>query len=152
MASVNRVLLLGRLTRDVEVRTFANGGRVASWGMAINSRRKNQSTGQWEDAPPTFVDVEAFGKTAELAAEHLRKGSQVFLEGHLKTDEWQDKTSGQKRTKLKVVADAVQFLDPRGPSGGADGDRRPAGAASRQPARQSAQADYDAPPDDDPGF
>src|SRR6266851_1784886 len=92
MANVNKVLLIGRLTRDPEVRMFSNGGKVAMFGFAVNNRRKNQQTGQWED-DPVFLDVEAFnrgetGKTADLVEQYLHKGNQAFIEGHLKLDQW----------------------------------------------------------------
>jgi single-strand DNA-binding protein len=125
MANLNKVMLIGRLTRDPECRTFTNGGKVAAFGFAVNNRKKNQQTGQWED-DPVFLDCEAFnrgefGKQADLVEQYLAKGRQVFLEGHLKLDQWTDK-EGQKRSKLKIVVDNIQFLDSRqdgsGPQGG----------------------------------
>src|SRR5208282_3766040 len=117
MANLNKVMLIGRLTRDPEVRMFANGGKVAKFGFAVNNRKKNQQSGQWED-DPVFLDVEAFnrgetGKTADLVEQYLHKGYQAFIEGHLVLDQWADKTTGDKRTKLKIVVDNVQFLEPR---------------------------------------
>ena len=117
MANLNKVMLIGRLTRDPEVRMFSNGGKVAAFGFAVNNRKKNQQTGQWEDEP-CFLDCEAFnrgetGKTADLVEQYLRKGYQAFIEGHLKLDQWADKQSGDKRSKLKIVVDNVQFLEPR---------------------------------------
>src|SRR5262249_50451450 len=115
MANLNKVMLIGRLTRDPEVRTFANGGKVAKFGFAVNNRRKNQSTGEWEDEP-VFLDVDAFnrGEVGKLAdrVEQLRKGQQIFIEGHLKLDQWTSQ-DGQKRSKLTVVVDSLQFLEPR---------------------------------------
>jgi single-strand DNA-binding protein len=145
MANLNKVLLIGRLTRDPEIRAFANGGKVASFGLAINSRRKNQKTGQWEDAPPLFLDCEAFnrgetGRTADLVAEHLQKGHQAFIEGHLKMDEWTG-NDGQKRSKVKIVVDSVQFLQPREAGGGGAGADRAGGAEGhRRPAAAPAPA------------
>src|SRR5580698_5994170 len=115
MANLNKVMLIGRLTRDPEVRMFGNGGKVAMFGFAVNNRKKNQQTGQWEDVP-VFVDCEAFnrgefGKTADLVEQYLRKGYQTFIEGHLVFDQWTSQ-DGQKRSKLKVVVDSVQFLEP----------------------------------------
>src|SRR5215471_14186416 len=92
MANLNKVMLIGRLTRDPEVRTFSNGGKVAKLGFAVNNRKKDQQTGQWVD-DPVFLDVEVFnrgeqGRQADIASESLRKGHQVFIEGHLRLDQW----------------------------------------------------------------
>src|SRR5919198_285638 len=103
MANLNKVMLIGRLTRDPEVRTFSTGGKVAKFGFAVNNRRKNTQTGQWEDEP-VFVDVEVFnrgemGRQADLVEQSLRKGQQVFIEGHLRLDQWTSK-EGEKRSRL----------------------------------------------------
>ncbi|MGE3806794.1 MAG: single-stranded DNA-binding protein [Gemmataceae bacterium] len=137
MANLNKVMLIGRLTRDPETRAFASGGKVAKFGFAVNNRKKNQQTGQWEE-DPVFIDVEAFnrgeyGKTADLVEQYLRKGSQVFIEGHLRLDQWTAQ-DGQKRQKLMVVLDNMQFLDTRNDAGGGGGSRGPAPAARRAPA------------------
>ena len=145
MANLNKVMLIGRLTRDPEVRMFGNGGKVANFGFAVNNRRKNQQTGQWEDEP-VFLDCEAFnrgefGKTADLIEQYLKKGYQAYIEGHLKLDQWNDKTTGDKRSKLKIVVDNVQFLEPR-----RDGQ----GSSSSTPRRQETSApsqDYDSGPE-----
>jgi single-strand DNA-binding protein len=131
MANLNKVHLIGRLTRDVETRTFANGGKVAMIGFVVNNRKKNQQSGEWEDEP-CWLDVKAFNrqtgrKLADLCEQHLRKGSQVYLEGHLLLEEWEDKTSGNKRSKLVVIVDDLQFLDPKGES------RTPAGKQAESP-------------------
>src|ERR1043166_7162283 len=107
MANLNKVMLIGRLTRDPESRAFANGGKVAAFGFAVNNRKKNQQTGQWEDEP-VFLDVDAYNRDsgrqlADLVEQSLRKGNQVFLEGHLKLDQWTSQQDGQKRQKLKIV-------------------------------------------------
>jgi single-strand DNA-binding protein len=143
MANLNKVMLIGRLTRDPEVRTFSSGGKVAHFGFAVNNRRKNNATGQWEDEP-VFLDVEAFnrgetGKTADLVEQYLRKGHQAFIEGHLKLDQWTSQ-DGQKRSKIKVVLDNVQFLEPRAEgAGGEGGSRAPRGApVPRKPASSPA--------------
>jgi single-strand DNA-binding protein len=122
MANLNKVMLIGRLTRDPEVRTFSNGGKVAKFGFAVNNRRKNPDTGQWEE-DPVFIDVDAFnrgeyGKLADLVAQYLSKGRQAYIEGHLRLNQWEK--DGQKRSKLEVVADSIQFLDPR-PGGEGEG-------------------------------
>ncbi len=144
MANLNRVMLIGRLTRDPELRNFSNGGRVAKIGFAVNNRKKNQQTGQWED-DPVFLDCEAFNrgdaggsgrKLADLVEQYLHKGNQVYLEGHLKMDQWTNQQDGQKRSKLVVVIDDLQFLEPRKDGSGApsEGGYRPAAApASYKP-------------------
>jgi len=136
MANLNKVMLIGNLTRDPEVRTFANGGKVAKFGFAVNNRKKNTQTGQWEN-DPVFIDVEAFnrgdyGKQADLVEQYLRKGNQVFVEGHLKLDQWTSQ-EGQKRQRLLVVVDNFQFLERRNEAGeggmrGSSSPRRPTDA------------------------
>jgi single-strand DNA-binding protein len=133
MANVNKVILIGRLTRDPETRTFSNGGKVAKFGFAVSNRKKNAQTGQWEDVP-MFIDCEAFnrgefGKQADLVEQYLAKGRQVYLEGRLELDQWDDKTTGQKRSKHKLVVENMQFLD----SGQRDDGSGTGGAVSRAP-------------------
>src|SRR5437879_3615209 len=111
MANVNKVMLIGRLTRDPEMRTFSNGGKVANLGFAVRGqRKKNQQTNQWEDEP-CFLDVKAFNsnyengrKLADLCEQYLHKGSQVYIEGHLILEQWDNK-EGQKQSKIRVVMD-----------------------------------------------
>jgi single-strand DNA-binding protein len=117
MANLNKVMLIGRLTRDPECRTFPSGGKVAKFGFAVTNRRKNSQTGQWEDEP-MFIDCEAynrgeFGKLADTVEQYLKKGSQVYLEGRLHLDQWDDKTTGQKRSKHKLVVENMQMLETR---------------------------------------
>src|SRR5919197_5976186 len=115
MANLNKVMLIGRLTNKPEAVNFSNGGKVAKFGFAVNNRKKDPTTGEWGD-DPVFLDVEAFnrgefGKQADLVMQYLDKGRQVFIEGHLRMDQWEK--DGQKRSKLVVVVDNLQFLDPR---------------------------------------
>jgi single-strand DNA-binding protein len=122
MANLNKVMLIGRLTRDPEVRTFSNGGKVAKFGFAVNNRKKNQQTGQWEDEP-VFLDIEAFNRQtgrqlADLVEQHFKRGAQFYLEGHLRLDTWQDKNDGSKRSKLTIVLDNFEFFEPRADGGG----------------------------------
>src|SRR5207248_1901581 len=133
MANLNKVLLIGRLTRDPEVRTFSNGGKVAAFGFAVNNRKKNTQSGEWEDEP-VFLDCEVFnrgdfGKLADRF-EQMHKGQQIFIEGHLKLDQWNDKTSGEKRSRLKIVVDNFQYLEPKGEGGGSGGGNYNRGGAS----------------------
>lgn len=114
MASYNRVILMGNLTRDVQLRYTPAGTPVTEIGLAVNDRRKGQN-GEWIDET-TFVDVTFWGRTAEVAAEYLSKGSPVFVEGRLKLDTWEKE--GQKHYKLRVVCDRMQMLGGRGESSG----------------------------------
>jgi len=136
MANLNKVQLIGRLTRDPEIRTFTNGGKVAKIGFAVNNRVKNQQTGQWEDKP-VWLDLKAFNretgrKLADLCEQYLKKGHQVYFEGHLVLEEWE--TDGQKRSKLVVVIEDVQFLEPRADGGGGGSSTPRSAPASRTPA------------------
>lgn len=122
MAYLNKVFLIGNLTRDPELRVTPKGTAICQFGLAVNRQFKDES-GQNRDET-TFVDIEAWGKQGELVAKYLTKGSPAMVEGRLKLDQWEDKQSGQKRSKLKVVLDNVQFLS----SGG--GQRGNGGAAA----------------------
>ncbi len=138
MASLNKVFLIGNLTRDPELRVTPKGTAICQFGLAVNRQFKDD-TGQTRDET-TFVDIEAWGKQGELVAKYLAKGSQAMVEGRLKLDQWEDKQSGQKRSKLKVVLDNVQFLGaPR--QGGAA-----APAAGGESYDDSAPAERPAPP------
>ncbi len=118
MAYLNKVFLIGNLTRDPELRVTPKGTAICQFGLAVNRQFKDES-GQNRDET-TFIDIEAWGKQGELVAKYLTKGSPAMVEGRLKLDQWEDKQSGQKRSKLKVVLDNVQFLSSgRGNGGGA---------------------------------
>jgi single-strand DNA-binding protein len=110
MASYNRVILVGNLTRDPELRYIPSGTAVSEIGLAVNDRVKKD--GQWVDET-TFVDVTLWARTAEIANEYLSKGSSVLIEGRLKLDSWES-NDGQKRSKLRVIADRMQMLGGRG--------------------------------------
>ena len=118
MPNYNKVILMGRLTRDPEVRFLSSGTAVADIGIAVNRYWRNQDGQQQEEV--TFVNVEAFGKQAETVGQYLKKGKPIFIEAHLKFDQWDDKQTGQKRSKLKVVLDRFEFIDSRGEGGGGD--------------------------------
>jgi single-strand DNA-binding protein len=112
MASFNRVILMGNVTRDPELRYIANGTAVTDIGLAVNDRRKTAS-GEWVEET-TFVDVTLWGRTAEVAGEYVTKGSPLFIEGRLKLDTWEK--DGKKNSKLRVVCDRMQLLGGRGES------------------------------------
>jgi single-strand DNA-binding protein len=142
MASFNRVILVGNLTRDPELRYLQSGTAVADIGLAVNDRRKN-ATGEWVEET-TFVDVVLWSRTAEVAGEYLGKGSPVLIEGRLKLDSWETQ-DGQKRSKLKVICERMQMLGSKGEGrGGAAPAGRP--AAARQ--NQNNEYSQPVPPDD----
>src|SRR5881392_4153718 len=124
MASFNKVILLGNLTRDPEVRYTPKGTAVTELGMAENGEKREETT---------FVDVTLWGRTAEIAGEYLKKGRPVFIEGRLQLDTWDDKQSGQKRSKLKVIGEGLQLLGGR-PGGGSGGDEEGGSRSSSRPA------------------
>lgn len=106
--NLNRVLLAGNLTRDPQVRFFANEKAVADFGLAIN-RRSKTADGQTKDET-TFLDCEAWGRDAELIGQYMTKGKGIFIEGRLKLETWDDKKDGSKRSKIKVVVERFQFV------------------------------------------
>ena len=155
MANVNKVFLIGNLTRDPEIRYTPKGTAVTDVGLAVNRVRTNDQGERIEDT--TFVDVTLWGRQAEIAEKYLNKGRAVFIEGRLQMDTWEDKQTGQKRSRLKVVGENLQFL-PDGRSG--NHQQNTAQAAPQQTAApaQAAPAPTPAPapapaemPDDDSG-
>jgi single-strand DNA-binding protein len=143
MASYNKVLLLGNLTRDPEVRYTPKGSAVADLGIAVN-RQYTLDTGEKREEV-TFVDVTFWGRTAEVAGEYLKKGRSVFIEGRLQLDTWDDKQSGQKRSKLKVIGEMMQMLGGR-PGGGGGGDEGGGEEFSSRGAKSSGAGARGAPP------
>jgi single-strand DNA-binding protein len=133
MASYNKVLLMGNLTRDPEVRYTPKGTAIANIGLAVNRRWTTEGGEQKEEV--TFIDIEVWGRQAETVGQYLSKGKPIFVEGRLKLDSWEDKESGQKKSKMKVVCEHFQFLG--GPRGSAEfkdqapSEEAPARAAGR---------------------
>jgi single-strand DNA-binding protein len=148
-ANFNKVILAGNLTRDPELRYTPKGTAIAKIGLAINRKWRSES-GEMKDET-TFVDVDAFGKTAETIGQYLKKGRPILIEGRLRYETWDDKTSGQKRSKLGVVMDSFQFIDSgsRGDNEGA----APAAPRAQRPAAAAAPAaepvEGDGPPESD---
>ncbi len=116
--NVNKVFLMGNLTRDVEMRSLPSGMNVGNFGIAVNERFKSKD-GEWQERV-NFIDCEVWGRTAEIMSQYLKKGRPAFIEGRLRLDQWEDK-QGQKRSKLKVVVDNFQFVDSRTDGGGGGG-------------------------------
>lgn len=137
MATLNKVMLIGRLTDNPEPpRTLPNSGStVVKFRFAVGRSRKNPQTGQWENDPnPLFIDCEAFSRAdnsrlTDLITNYVRKGSQIYIEGRLQFDQWDDKTTGQKRSKHKVVVERIEFLDTKQDGAEADGEGTPRAAA-----------------------
>ena len=155
MASFNKVILVGNLTRDPELRYTPKGMAIAKIGLAVNRNWTSESGEKKEEV--TFVDVDIFGRTAENVAQYMKKGRPILIEGRLRLDQWDDKQTGQKRSRLGVVAETVQFLGSgggEGRGGGGDGGesapRRSAPASS--PAPSPASEPDMPPPDDDVPF
>lgn len=155
MASYNKVILLGNLTRDPELRYTPKGQAVAKLGLAVNRSYKSE-TGETKEEV-TFIDVDAWGKQAELIGQYLKKGNPLFVEGRLRLDQWDDKNTGQKVSKLKVVMENFQFVGGNrgseaggGGGGGGGGYGAPSQAApQQQPQRPSRPSP--APPSSDGG-
>ena len=146
MASFNKVILLGNLKRDPEVRYTPKGSAVCDLGIAINRQYTLDSGEKREEV--TYVDVVLWSRLAEIAGEYLKKGRPVFIEGRLQMDSWDDKQTGQKRTKLRVIGETMQLLGgrPPGAGGGAEGDEARSSRGKTTPPPKAAET---AAPDDD---
>jgi single-strand DNA-binding protein len=165
MPNLNKVMLMGNLTRDPEIKYTPKGTAIAQIGLAVNRVFTLPDSGEKREEV-TFVDVEAYGKQAETIGEYCKKGRPIYIEGRLKLDTWDDKQSGQKRSKMKVVLESFQFLGSRegGAGGGGGGGGGSAEYADSQggapppqqqrgparPPRPPADPDLDAQPDDIP--
>ncbi len=163
MASLNKVMLIGNLTRDPEIKYTPKGTAIADIGLAVNRTYSTDSGEKREEV--TFIDVTLWGRVAEIVGEYCKKGRPLFVEGRLQLDTWDDKQSGQKRSKLKVVGENIQLLGSReggaGGSGGAGGESseggRPEARSSSSfkkpaspPPRPAADPDLDTEGDDIP--
>jgi single-strand DNA-binding protein len=159
MASFNRVILMGNITRDIEVKYLQSGMAVTDIGLAVNDRRKNQQ-GEWVEET-TFVDITLWGRTAEIAGEYLGKGSPVLIEGRLKLDQWEK--DGQKRSKLHVIGERMQMLGGKGGGKGGGGPSNqnyddggdygePAGPPARSASRNAPPSAPPPPTQDDIPF
>lgn len=148
MASFNKVILAGNLTRDPELRYTPKGTAVARIGLAINRNYTTESGEKREEV--TFIDVDAWGRHAEVIAQYMRKGRPLLMEGRLKLDQWEDKNTHQKQSKLKVVLESFSFIDSKPADGaGADASRPRSSAAPAAPAGPEAPGPDTAPPEED---
>ena len=165
MASFNKVMIIGNLTRDPELKYTPKGTAIADIGLAVNRNYTTDSGEKREEV--TFIDVTLWGRVAEIVGEYCKKGRPLFVEGRLQLDTWDDKATGQKRSKLKVVGENIQLLGGRegGPSGGGEQGEshgeprsqsrpqqqsRPQSRPASPPPRPPADPDLDAPEDDIP--
>jgi single-strand DNA-binding protein len=130
MASFNRVILLGNVTRDPELRYISSGTAVTDVGLAVNDRRKDAKTGEWIEET-TFVDVTLWGRTAEIAGEYVTKGAPLMIEGRLKLDTWEK--DGKKNSRLRVVGERMQLLGGRGEGSRGGKPRVAAGSRAESP-------------------
>jgi single-strand DNA-binding protein len=149
MASFNKVILVGNLTRDPELRYLPKGTAVARLGLAVNRTWKTETGEKKEEV--TFVDIDAFGVQAETICQYMRKGNPMLVEGRLRLDQWDDKQTGQKRSRLGVVLEGFQFLSsgPRPAEGAAPAAPAPRPAASAPAHPAAPGADEPAPPEED---
>jgi single-strand DNA-binding protein len=150
MASFNKVILLGNLTRDPELRYTPKGSAVARLGLAVNRKYTTESGETKEEV--TFIDIDAWGKQAELIAQYLRKGNPIFIEGRLKLDQWDDKNTGQKVSKLRVQLEGFQFVGGNRTEGGPVPGAAPSAPPSRPSAPRKSEApstESDGPPPED---
>jgi single-strand DNA-binding protein len=147
MANLNKVLLLGNVTRDPEVRYTPKGSAVCDLGIAVNRSYTTDSGEKREEV--TFVEITLWGRTAEVAGEYLKKGRPVFIEGRLQMDTWDDKQTGQKRSRLRVVGENMQLLGGRAPSAGAAAEVAAENRQTSAPPKPSAAA---APDEDEIPF
>jgi single-strand DNA-binding protein len=136
MANLNRVLLIGNLTRDPELRVTPKGTAICQFGLAVNRTYKDDTGSTHEET--TFVDIEAWGRQGEVISKYCTKGRPLFVEGRLKLDQWEDKATGQKRSRMRVVLENFQFLGGRGDGEGGGGDDQ--GGQDRSPARHAPPA------------
>lgn len=148
MANLNRVLLIGNLTRDPELRVTPKGTACCKFGLAISRTYKDEAGTTREEA--TFVNVEAWGKQGEIIAKYCTKGRPLFVEGRLRFDQWDDKTTGQKRSALKVIVENFQFLGGRSDAAAAPGSApadtsAPASGAAPAPGPGGDVSDEDVP-------
>ncbi len=161
MPNLNKVILMGNLTRDPEIKYTPKGTAIAAFGLAINRSYTTEGGEKREEV--TFVDCEAYARVAEIIGEYCKKGRPLYVEGRLKLDSWDDKQSGQKRSKMKIVVESIQLLGGREDAGGgssqhheADSQAAPQQATAPPPrrlpqvARPPADPDLNAAPDDIP--
>ena len=165
MPNLNKVMLMGNLTRDPEIKYTPKGMAIAHFGIAVNRVWSNEAGEKQEEV--AFIDIEMFGRKAEVVGEYFKKGKPIYVEGRLKLDSWDDKATGQKKSKLKVVGETFEFLGGReGGAAGGGGEHgegrsegrsegrppqsRPASRPASPPPRPPADPDLDAPEDDIP--
>jgi single-strand DNA-binding protein len=158
MPNLNKVMIMGNLTRDPEIKYTPKGMAIAVFGVAVNRVWTNEAGEKQEEV--TFIDIEMFGRKAEVVGEYFKKGKPIYVEGRLKLDAWEDKTSGQKKSKLKVIGETFEFLGSREGGGGGQSsgggeshDAPPSGGYKKSappPKKPPTDPDLDAEADDIP--
>lgn len=148
MAGYNKVILIGNLTRDPELRYTPKGLAIAKIALAVNRNWRDATSGEMKEEV-TFVDIDAFGKQAETLGQYMKKGSPLMVEGRLRLDTWEDKQTNQKRSKLGVVLEGFQFLDSRSNREGGGNPEAPRSRPAQVPASPPAPESEAAPPEDD---
>lgn len=145
MANLNKIMVIGNITRDIELKYIPSGAAVCQFSVAVNRTWNNKAGEKQEET--TFLDVEAWEKQAEVIAQYCKKGSSIYVEGRLKSEQWDDKATGQKRSKLKIHLEQFQFIGGSREAGEKPQADKPKSAPARQP--KPTDPDLDAAPDDD---
>lgn len=145
MANLNKIMVIGNITRDIELKYIPSGAAVCQFSVAVNRTWNNKAGEKQEET--TFLDVEAWEKQAEVIAQYCKKGSSIYVEGRLKSEQWDDKATGQKRSKLKIHLEQFQFIGGKQEAAEKPQADKPKAAPARQP--KPTDPDLDAAPDDD---
>lgn len=145
MANLNKIMVIGNITRDIELKYIPSGAAVCQFSVAVNRTWNNKAGEKQEET--TFLDVEAWEKQAEVIAQYCKKGSSIYVEGRLKSEQWDDKATGQKRSKLKIHLEQFQFIGGKQEAGEKPQADKPKATPARQP--KPTDPDLDVAPDDD---
>ncbi len=148
MANLNKIMVIGNITRDIELKYIPSGAAVCQFSVAVNRTWNNKAGEKQEET--TFLDVEAWEKQAEVIAQYCKKGSSIYVEGRLKSEQWDDKTTGQKRSKLKIHLEQFQFIGGKQEAGENQQAEKPKAAPARKPKPTDPDPDLDVAPDEIP--
>lgn len=148
MANLNKIMVIGNITRDIELKYIPSGAAVCQFSVAVNRKWNNKAGEKQEET--TFLDVEAWEKQAEVIAQYCKKGSSIYVEGRLKSEQWDDKATGQKRSKLKIHLEQFQFIGGKQEAGEKPQAEKPKPTPARQPKPTDPDPDLDVAPDEIP--